>query len=1134
MALVFCDPMSPQLHQLEAGIRAFEAQRTLLGDAVVDMAVAPLRAKLAALSGPPVPPDGPAQTLRQVSILFLDVVGFTNLAQHLDPEAIGAVMDDVLARGTAVVQARNGRVLQYAGDNILAAFGADEAREDDAERAVHCGLALLELGKKLGAEIQAAHGHVGFDVRVGIHTGGVLLGGGVDADGSIRGIAVNIAARMEQTAPAGALRISHDTYVQVRGLFEVDAREAFPVKGVDRPILSYLVKCAKPRKFRIGTRGVEGVATRMIGRDAELEGLQAAYRRLFDERRLAAVTVVAEAGIGKSRLLHEFEAWSEARPERFFLFRGRATPQTSTQAYGLLRDILAWRFQILDDDSLEVARRKMEGGIVPLFVNDDGPDLSEAHAHLLGHLIGIEWQDSRHIKGIVDDPRQIRNRAFHTAAQLFRRVSASDGSPVILQLEDLHWADGESLDFLNYLLEVSRDVPLLVLSSTRPALFEQRQDWIRNAAIHKRMDLYPLDKDTSRLLAGELLNRLPEIPAALTELLTSIAEGNPFYMEELLKMLIDQGAIQTGEPWVVNAERLLVTKVPPTLTGVLQARLDGLPAAVKRALQQASVVGTVFWDQALAAVDPPAAEQLPALVQRGLVLPRPDAPLKGLREYAFCHQVLHQVTYGTVLKRDKRESHAKVAQWLAALTEQGGARAGDLLGAAAEHFAQAGDAAAAGDFHVRAAEHAGQRFAHERVMANVARALALLEESAPARVDLRWRALSARELTLGLQARRDEQAADLNSMAQVADLLSDDRRRADVARRRGTRAMRMADWPAQERAARQGLAYATLAGDDYQRLTAMRQLASARLYLGDLDASREMALQGLAEARSLGLRGVEARLLNVLSAEAETRGDLVRTLDLTRQGQQIYLETGDRLNEAIGLSNLGGGLLNLGDLAQARLELDAAVRLLRANGDRVVESAALGHLSALALWEGDAVRAQSLARSALDIALATQARNMEVITALRLGDAELALGCLSAAHDAFAQALARALEIDNPTQHDASAGLARVALAKGDCAATLAALRPVLDHAAAGGILEGTEYPRQIELTCHKGLARAGDSRAADWLVRAHSVLMIQREAITDAALREGFLQNIPHHREIVAAWANNGVHAAPGDDTAC
>ena len=1136
-ALICCARMSLEQQQLEASIVALEAQRAVLGDVVVDSLLAPARARLSALTATSAPPE-PAQALKQVSILFLDAVGSTTLSQKLDPEAISAVMDDVLARCTAIVQAHCGKVLQYAGDNILAAFGSDETREDDAERAVHCGLALLKLGKTLGAEVQAAHGHTGFDVRVGVHTGGVLLGGGVDADGTIRGIAVNIAARMEQTAPAGAFRISHDTYAQVRGLFEVEVQEPLAVKGVDVPIQSYLVKRAKPRNFRIGTRGIEGVATKMIGRDAELEQLQAAFKRLFEERKLAAVSVVAEAGIGKSRLLYEFEAWSEARPETFLLFRGRATPQTDAQAYGLLRDIIAWRFQIHDDDSIEAARKKMEDGIVPHFLHDDGPDLAEANAHLLGHLIGIDWKESRHIKGILDDPKQIRNRAFHAAAQLFRRISASDGNPrdgaagappVLLQLEDLHWADGESLDFLNYLAEVNRDVPLLVLAFTRPTLFERRSDWSSTEGIHQRIDLAPLDKTGSRMLANELLKKLPEVPAALRELLTSSAEGNPFYMEELVKMLIDQGAITVGDTWAVNAERLLVTHVPPTLTGVLQARLDGLPAPEKRALQQASIVGAVFWDQALAAIEVQATEQLPALVQRELTLPRADAQLDGLREYAFRHQVLHQVTYDTVLKRHKREGHAKVAQWLAGLTELASLRAGDFLGLTAEHFEQAGDEANAAEFHARAAEQGGQRFAHERVLAHVGRALALLGEALAAQLaqaELRWRLLSVRERTLGLQARRDEQAADQDALAQLADTLADDCRRADLARRRSVRAMRMADWAAQESAARHGLACATRAGDDGLRLHALRLLAAARISQGDTQAGRALALQGLAEARSLKLHGVEARLLNVLAIAAEMQGDLVGSLDLNQQSLQAHREAGDRVNEAIALLNLGEGWLRLGDLVQARRELDAALQMVRANGDRVVEGVALANLSTLALWQGDETRALALARSALEIAVEAQARDWEVHAGLRLGSAELALGRTAEARQAYTQARARAcaLETDIPWQHDASAGLARVALAEGNTAAALAALQLLLDPAAAGSALDGTDNPRLIELSCYQALAHAGDPRAVGWLDRAHAALMAQAETINDATLRQGFLHHIPHHREIVAAWAKRDL----------
>ena len=537
-----------------------------------------------------------------MSILFLDAVGSTTLSQKLDPEEISAVMDGALARCSELVEAHQGKVLQYAGDNLLAVFGAADAREDDAERAVRCGLALLDLGRVLGGEVQAAHGHEGFNVRVGIHTGGVLLGGGVDAEGTIRGIAVNIAARMEQTAPVGALRISHDTYALVRGMFDVEPQPPLQVKGIDEPVQSHLVVRAKPRSFYIGTRGIEGVATRMVGRDAEFALLRQAFERLFVDRRLAMVTVVAEAGMGKSRLLYEFETWSEARPERFYILRGRATPQTQSQPFGLLRDVLAWRFEIADDDTLEVAKAKFEQHIVPLFAHDEGADLAEAHAHLLGHLLGIDHSGSRHVKGILDDPGQIRNRALHAAAQIFRRASVSHGCPVVLELEDLHWADDGTLDFLSRLSQLNRDVPMLMLSLTRPELFERRADWGRG--VHDRIDLKPLDHGARRQLAGELLKSLQHAPAALRDLVTERAAGNPFYMEELVKMLVDQGAIATaGTQWTLRPEKLLTTQVPASLTGVLQARLDGLPAPERRALQEASVIGAVFWDQALAALD---------------------------------------------------------------------------------------------------------------------------------------------------------------------------------------------------------------------------------------------------------------------------------------------------------------------------------------------------------------------------------------------------------------------------------------------------------------------------------------------------------------------------------------------------
>jgi predicted ATPase/class 3 adenylate cyclase len=1116
--------MFSELQQIESAIAGLESQRALLGDSVANAALVPLRARLAALVATLPVSCSKAQTRKQVTILFLDVVGSTTLSQNLDPEDIHAVMDGALARCTTIVAARGGKVLQYAGDSLLAAFGTDAAREDDPERAVHAGLALLAEGRALGEEVRHRHGHDGFDVRVGLHTGDVLLGGGVDAESSIRGIAVNVAARMEQTAPAGALRISHDTYRHVRGVFDVEPQPPMQIKGIDAPVATYLVLRAKPRAFRVATRGIEGVETRMIGRDAELELLQAAFERMFTERKLSVVTVVAEAGLGKSRLLYEFNNWTETRPERFYLFQGRANPQTRHQPYGLLRDIVARRLQIADSDSMSAAKTKIEQGIAPLFEAHGGSDMAQAHAHLLGHLIGLDFSDSRHVNGMLDDPKQIRNRGFHATAQMFRRATVQDDATIVLQLEDLHWADEGSLDFLDYVANVNDDLPMLMLCLTRPTLFERRIDWRAGDGSHQRIDLAPLDKGASRILSNELLKKLPAIPAALRELIVGGADGNPFFMEELVKMLVDKGALETAvEGWTLHPQKLLATQVPQTLTGVLQARLDALPPAEKLALQQASVVGVVFWDQALSAVDAQSVHELPALVGCELILPRVDAGLDGVREYAFKHQILHQVTYDTLLKRNRREWHARIAGWLASLTSS---RATAFQGSTAEHYKQAGDSANACEFFTRAAEHAAARHAYDAVSGHVASALALLDGDAgmdPAvTLALRWRLLGVRERTLSLQGRRGEQRADLDSLQRVADMLNDDRRRGEVARRCSHLGTRIADYRAQESAARQAMELAEKAGDDELRLKAQQLLAGAIRELGDIRAARVMAQDGLAEARAREFRAVEGLFLNLLATTAARQRDIVAALELGREELLVSRELGNKPAEAIALGNLGDCWCSLGEFSQARLHVEESLKLTRAVGDLHGQCYPLIVLSTLSLALGEDTQALEHARAALDIAVNTQAAVYEALAVLSLGDAELALGSLSAAAAAFDRAGSVAHAIGLPFQHDVTAGRARVALAIGDVAQAMGWTEAVLAHLAGGGTLDASLSAALIGLTCYRVLMRAGDSRAGAVLARAHDELQSRAVAITDAALRQSFLSNVPENRELLAAWALN------------
>ncbi len=1107
--------MTSEIQQLAAGIAALEAQRALLGDAVVEMAAAPLRARLEAARSQQTAPAAEApQQLKQVSVLFIDVVGSTAMAQRLDPEDIHAVMDSALARFTTLVQQHQGQVLQYTGDGMLAAFGADAAHEDDPESAIRAALEIVAAAKEIAAQVQRDHQVGSFNVRAGINTGSVLLGGGVDAEGTIRGTTVNIAARMEQSAPPGGLRISHDTYRHVRGVFNVTKEPPLLVKGSDEPMVTYLVHGTKPRAFRVVTRGIEGVETRMVARDAELEQLQDAFRSLYRSARPIAIDVVAEAGIGKSRLLYEFENWAEAQPETFYYFRGRAHPQTQTEPYGLLRDVLAWRLQISDGDDAETARKKLVDGVMPLFREDKAE--GEANAHLLGQLLGLDFSASPHVRGIGDDARQIRNRGFHAAAQVLRRTAALNDSPIMLLLDDLHWADDGSLDFVDYLVQVNADVSMLMLCMTRPTLFERRPDWGSIESAWSRIDLQPLDKRGSRELANVLLQRLDSIPVALRELITGGAEGNPFYMEELVKMLVDDGAILTGsEAWQVVPDKLLAAHVPPTLTGVLQARLDSLSADEKLALQQASVIGFVFWDQALAALDANSARSLGTQVQRGLVVPREHAAFEGQKEYAFKHQILHQVTYDSLLKRHRREYHARAAAWLAHMSRD---RAAESLGLAAEHYERAGDRANACSFFTRAAENAAARYANETMLGYVERALALAE---PDDHTTRWRLLLVRESFLLFQNDRAAHAADLDALSLHAEALDDDARRAEVALRRASAHNSAGDHAAGERAAREGLALAYPLESATMAVPLHSILSASLIGRGDYAQARQTAEAGLALARAREDRAGESSLINVLGLIAMEQGELTVAAEHFELTLSIEREIGNRAREGLRLNNLGSVYPRLGDYAKARRHLDDGLRVARAIGRRNVEAGVLLNTASVAHLQGDDSTALTYARAAFDVALASGQKDIEAYARLVAGHAELGLGRLAAAGVAYADSRDRLQLLKMRSQQvlDPVSGLARVALAQGAVDEAVAQMETVHAHIAAGGSLDGTEEPLLIPLTCYQVFAAAGDPRAASVLANAHSELLAQAARIADLQARRGFLHNVPHHREIVAAW---------------
>jgi class 3 adenylate cyclase/tetratricopeptide (TPR) repeat protein len=1100
-------PAQQTIEQLEAAMAAVAAQRAVLGDAATDAALAALAAQRDAL----LQAEAHSPLLKQCSVLFLDVVGSTTLSQRLDPEDINAVMDGALARFDAVVRAHGGRVLQHAGDSVLAVFGAPVAHEDDAVRAVQAGLALLAEGAAAGERVRAQFGLEGFNVRVGIHSGGVLLGAGVDGEHSIRGMTVNIAARMEQTAPPGSLRISQDCWRQVRGRFDCEAQAPLAIKGRDEPIATYLVRGARgPHALAAErTRGVEGVATPLVGREAEFEALCRAWRDAGAG--LARVTIVGDAGLGKSRLLAEWRAWVDTQARRTRWLVAAASEPTQAQPYALLRALLSDGAEIVDSDSAAVARDKwLAHAASRLGQRDD--------AAVLGHLLGYDFAEHPEVHGLQGEAQALRQRAFFHASQLLRAQAAPE-TRLVAVLDDLHWADGPTLDFVEHLAAAHADAPLLLVALARPSLYERRPGWgATGAAPEQRLDLAPLDAAHAGTLAGALLSRLADAPAPLLALVAGRAEGNPFFMEELVNMLLDQGVlVAEGERWRHLPERLQGLALPTTLVGVLQARLDALPDDEQRAAQLASVVGYRFWDASVAALDEYAAAALAPLVAREVALPEAPSSLEGLAEFRFRHHLLHEVTYGRVLKAFKRTWHAQVARWLLRLP---GSPPPEQV---AEHFERGGQARDAATHWQRAAQAAAERYANAQAVAHAERALRLLGDTAGAEHAALMR-LRVRVLAYMGQPEALERALD--ETLQLAGRLDDGALRADALILRARHCAEGQD-------AGRALVFADEAvgaappGAPLACAWAHLMRAQCLTLLGRHAASHDAAERALVFAREAGDATVEGTIWNEMGTAANEVGDHGVAIELLEQALACHRRTDRRHNEAGTQSNLGYAMLMLGEYEAACERFEQARATFERIGHRANEAITRINLAIAMLHREAPAAAIDEAGTALRLLDATGFRWAAGAAWRVVGQARLAMGDAAGAEDALVQSRDCFDSLGLPhLALEPLAALAEAALARGDTALALQRVETLLAALAGGATLDGTEEPMRVRLSCWRALAAARDPRAADLLAQTHRLLIERAARITDATRRRSYLERVPHHRDIVAAWLRDGATA--------
>ena len=1106
-----------EVRQLEVAIAALQAQRASLGDAVVDAAVGPLRERIARLREARAP-SAPAMQRRQVTVLFADIVGSTSMSEKLDAEDVVHLMSGALERFAAAVHAHHGRVLRYTGDGLKAVFGADDPLEDAPESAVRAGLAILQAASAYAGELRA-RGIDDFQARVGLDTGLVALGAGIEAENTAMGPTVNLAARMEQTAPAGGLRISQATYRHVRGVFDVTEQPPLAVKGIAEPVRSYLVHRAKPRAFRVATRGIEGLETPMIGRDAELARLQADFDAVIAERRLRAVSLLAEAGIGKSRMLYELQNWLETHEQPFWLLLGRAHPHSRLQPYGLLRDLVAWRLQIDDSDSAELARRKLVEGLRAVLGADAEPEL-------LGQLIGLDFSASPSVQAVAADARRLRDKAFGIGIEWLRRLSASDDAPIVLLLDDLHWADDGSLEFVRRLLREARELPLFVVMLARPELIERHPDWGDTVeAAHRRVGLQALDRALSGQLAETLLQRLEPVPQALRDLVIEGAEGNPFYMEELVKMLIDDGVIvvEAEAGWHVQSDRLRAAHVPGTLAGVLQARLHALDEHARSALQDASVIGHVFWDRALAAIDAEAPASLNELLRKEMTLVRPESTFSGSLEYAFVHHLLHQVTYDSVPKARRQTAHARAAVWLAEHLHE---RAGEFLAVTAEHFARAGDRAEAARYFERAARNAAERYANEEALEQFRRGLELVGEDD---VDTRWRLLDRLRELLDQLGRYDEMAATLDAQFSLARQGNDPRHLGRVTMQRAVLADRRSEY---DKACALALEAATLAeqAGDFESATLARcEYVYASTVLGEYPRARASVEIGLQHSQRCDSPLFAAKILSVwgylesfTGNDRAARDALLRALAITQQCSELRLE-------GVISGNLAHAQARLGEYEAAGASLEASLRIARKIELPSTEGRALLGLAQIDVVVGNFEAAIERARASIEIAAAIGDRHARSLALVSLAQALTETGQpgtgAAAAREAIEEEAACGNENGESIQI-ALAALSRALLCLGDVAAAMQQIERLLGliAAQAGG---ATVCSPGVLFTCHLVLAAASDERAAQMLAHAHNELLALAGNV-DPAARERYLNGVPEHRRIVAEWASQASGTLP------
>jgi class 3 adenylate cyclase/tetratricopeptide (TPR) repeat protein len=845
------------------------------------------------------------------TVLFVDLVDSTALVTGADPEVVRRRVQTFFDRVSHCVTTHGGIVEKFAGDAVMAAFGIPQAHEDDAERAVRAGLAILEAVEEL--ELQA---------RIGVESGEVVAD---DVEATFAtGEAVNLAARLQQAAEPGQLLLGPAAHRLTLGRVEVEDLGPVELKGLEQPLWVWRA---------MGTSGSGGARPRtleapLVGRDAELELLSNTYDRALRDRRAHLFTIYGEPGVGKSRLAREFTEGLEGAT----VLPGRSLPYGEGVTYWPLAEMVKCAAGIADDDPLDVAIEKLRA-----FCED------EAVADLLGLASGV--------LEAVQSESSAQEIAW-AAREWAQRVALEQ--PLVLIFEDIHWAEEPLLELIEHLATWVREAPLLLLCLARPELLDLRPGWGGGRVRATAIELEALQRDESEQLVDALLEDGELTEEARQELLDK-TEGNPLFVEETMRMLAEEG-IQS------------VDRIPDTLQALIAARIDRLPAPTKAILQRAAVIGRIFWADAVQRLSPEldsVEEPLDDLLLRDFVLPEPRSSIRAENAYRFKHVLIREVAYSGLSKSARAEHHKAFAAWLKE-------RAGDeLLEIRAYHLDHAAKLTAEleGSVPVELQHEAAEALTEAglRAFAREANRTArhLFVRSVELEPTLRRRYLAARaaDRLSDLPAVAREMEEVLAAAIGEGDQWTQGRALVTLAE---AVLLRGADVQAAEQMIDEALE--VFEPDDLEgRFRALRASASIAWSRGDLEKEERLMLEGLELAREAGRKDFESEASDELASVYISRLELDRAAPLVEQAILLAEQSGSA--EARGRALRFAGQLHL-----QRGEYDDAAAALEGAREHLSEAGAawsLGRTLNFAAWvarhQGDLTRSERIFRESIRV-----------------------------------------------------------------------------------------------------------------------------------------------------------------------